>query len=115
MPKDTVEQVKIAVDEACANVIKHAYKGGEGLPIDVSVIVEQDHCTVSIRDQGESFRPNDYTMPDIFEAARQRRHGGFGVQIMRRLMDQVEYRSQGRTNEVCLTKYFSRTNGDSNH
>lgn len=114
VPEDAVEQFKIAVDEACTNVIKHAYKGDDGHPIDVAVIVDADRCTVRIRDEGNTFRPNEYEAPDIFESARRRRAGGFGIQIMRRLMDKVEYRTKGTCNEVCLTKFFApaTANGD---
>ncbi|MBO6576438.1 MAG: ATP-binding protein [Rhodothermales bacterium] len=106
-PEDTVEQLKMAVDEACANVIKHAYKGEAEHPIDIAVIVQPDRFTVRIRDEGESFDPSNYTEPDLMKFARARRAGGLGVHIMRRLMDQVEYKKRGRKNECCLTKYRS--------
>jgi len=108
---DTVEQFKLAVDEACTNVIKHAYKGDGGRSIDVAVIFEPDRCIIRIRDEGQRFRPSEYRSPDLMESVRQRRAGGFGVQIMRRLMDQVEYRTKGRINEVCLTKFLGGDNG----
>ncbi|NNE47888.1 MAG: ATP-binding protein [Rhodothermales bacterium] len=100
-----VGELKIAVDEACANVIEHAYKGDDSHNIDVDVIVRPDRFTVRIRDEGESFSQNTYQEPDIFDFARQGKAGGFGVQIMRRLMDHVEYRAKGRSNECSLTKY----------
>ncbi len=100
-----VEQLKIAVDEACTNVIEHAYKGEGQHQIDVAVIVKPDRLTIRIRDEGETFDTKEYEEPDIFEFARRHRKGGFGVHIMRRLMDQVEYRSKGKVNECCLTKY----------
>ena len=106
-PEDTVEQLKMAVDEACANVIKHAYKGESEHPIDIAVIVKPDRFTVRIRDEGEGFDPSNYQEPDLMKFARARRGGGLGVHIMRRLMDQVEYRRRGRTNECSLTKYRS--------
>lgn len=100
-----VEEFKIAVDEACTNVIKHAYKGNEAHQIDVAVIVDKDRFTVRIQDKGEAFHPEEYQEPDIFKLAKKRRAGGFGVHIMRRLMDHVEYRTRGKVNEVRLTKY----------
>lgn len=118
LPANTVEQFKLAVDEACTNVIKHAYKGNDAQQIDISVIVEPDRFTVSIRDEGESFRPAEYRNPDLMESARARRPGGFGIHIMRRLMDQVEYNTKGRINEVCLTKFLKHgtlSNGDGRH
>jgi serine/threonine-protein kinase RsbW len=108
---DTVEQFKLAVDEACTNVIKHAYKGDGAKNIDVAVIIEPDRCVIRIRDEGQRFRPTEYRSPDLIESVRQRRAGGFGVQIMRRLMDHVEYRTKGRVNEVCLTKFLRQETG----
>ena len=105
LPESTVEEFKIAVDEACTNVIKHAYKGDEAHQVDVAVIVEPDQFTVRIRDQGAAFNQQTYEEPDLLEAVHLRRSGGLGVEIMRRLMDRVEYRTRGRTNEVQLTKY----------
>lgn len=105
LPEPTVEGFKIAVDEACTNVIKHAYRGEEGHAFTVIVVVDDDRFTVRIRDEGVAFQQHLYREPDIFEAARRRRPGGFGVHIMHRLMDQVEYRTQGTVNEVSLTKY----------
>lgn len=108
---EAIEQFKIAVDEACTNVIKHAYRGDDSQQIDLAVIVEDDRVTVRIRDAGRSFQQEFYTSPDIFELAENRRAGGFGVHIMRSLMDRVEYSSRGNTNEVRLTKFRNGTDG----
>jgi serine/threonine-protein kinase RsbW len=100
-----IEQLKIAVDEACTNVIKHAYNGEGEHVIEIAVIVTRDNLTVRIRDRGRSFDPNSYTEPNLIEFAKSRRAGGLGVHIMNRLMDRVEYRSRGGVNECCLVKY----------
>ncbi len=105
---ESVEQFKVAVDEACTNVIKHAYSGDGSYEVDIKIIVESDRCTICICDEGVAFRPKEYNEPDIFELAKRRQAGGFGVHIMRRLMDHVEYSSQGKVNEVRLTKYLKR-------
>lgn len=106
---DTVEHFKIAVDEACTNVIKHSYKGEASHQIDIAVIIDTEAFTVRIRDEGQSFQPELYKEPDIFELAKRRRAGGLGVHMMRRLMDRVEYRKRGKVNEVNLTKYRNNT------
>jgi len=103
-PED-VERLKMAVDEACTNVIKHAYKGDGEHQIDIAVIIDPDRFTVRIRDEGEAFDPASYEEPDLFEFVRQHKKGGLGVHIMRRLMDQVEYRKRGKINECCMVKY----------
>ena len=118
LAEDTVEHFKIAVDEACTNVIKHSYKGDANHQIDLAVLVDRDYFTVRIRDQGQTFQPEFYKEPDIFELAKRRRAGGLGVHMMRRLMDRVEYRQRGKVNEVHLTKYRNTgpvQNGDTLH
>ena len=107
LSEDAVEQFKIAVDEACTNVIKHAYKGDDAHQIDLAIIFDRERFTVRIRDKGLAFQPEQYQEPDIFKMAKSRRSGGFGVHIMRRLMDRVEYRTRGKVNEVHLTKYLN--------
>ena len=109
--REAIEQLKIAVDEACTNVIKHAYRGEAMHEIDITVLVKPDRFTVRIRDQGRSFQPACYEEPNLFESVRRRRGGGLGVHIMRRLMDQVEYRTYGETNEVSLTKFRNGMGG----
>ena len=105
LPAKAVEELRMAVEEACANVIEHAYASDASREIDVAVIAGEDRFTVCIRDEGEPFEPEAYTAPDVRELIHQRRSGGLGVHLMRRLMDQVEYRSRQGMNEVCLTKY----------
>lgn len=105
-PDEVVEQLKIAVDEACTNIIKHAYKGkGENI-IDLAVILSADKLIVRLRDEGVCFSPSDYKEPNLIEIAKKRRSGGLGVHIMNRLMDRVEYRTRDGVNECCLVKYF---------
>lgn len=101
-----IEQFKVAVDEACTNVIKHAYNGEDSHELSITIVTKKDRCTISIQDTGVAFRPQEYHEPDIFELAKRRHAGGFGVHIMRRLMDHVEYATDGPVNEVRLTKYL---------
>lgn len=105
LPLDTVEQFKIAVDEACANVIEHAYRGEDHHEVDIAVIIETDRFIVRIRDKGVSFDQSQYKEPNLLELTKRGAAGGLGVHIIRRLMDRVEYKTRGRVNEISLTKY----------
>lgn len=107
MPPDSIEQCKLAADEACSNVIKHAYRCDERQRIEVAVIMDDERFTVRIRDEGLPFLSDLYREPDIAAALKQRRRGGLGVRIMRNLMDEVRYRKRGSVNEVRLTKYLN--------
>lgn len=103
--ESSVEQLKIAVDEACSNVIKHAYEGRGDNPIDITVIIQPEKITVKIRDKGRSFNSKNYCEPDLIRYAKSKKSGGFGVHLMHKLMDEVKYRSRGDVNECCLVKF----------
>lgn len=104
-PAETVHALQLAVDEACANVIEHAYRGEESNTIDVDVVIKSDRLTVRIRDEGRPFVDAEYREPDIFEYASRKKSGGFGVHLMRKLADQVEYSTRGKSNVCSLTMY----------
>ncbi|WP_072715838.1 ATP-binding protein [Rhodothermus profundi] len=107
LSEEAIEQLKLAVDEACTNIIKHAYKGRPDRPIDIAVLIEPDRFIVRIRDQGEAFDPAHYRAPDLPTLIRQRQGGGLGVRLIRQLMDEVTYQSRGAYNEVRLIKYLA--------
>ncbi len=99
-------EVQLAVDEACANAIEHAY-GHERGEVEVATILEKGRFMVIIRHRGIPFDRSKYQPPDIQRAAAERWKGGFGVALMHRLVDEVEYRQRGRISEVCLTKLLN--------
>ena len=66
----TVEQMKMAVDEACTNVIEHSYKGQSGQPVDISIHVDPEKLVVVIRDKGKEFDRKAYVEPDLLQFAK---------------------------------------------
>lgn len=102
-------EVQLAVDEACANAIEHAYGGDAGGTVEVVTRRRPGRFVVTIRHTGVPFDASKYRPPDLERAAEERWSGGFGVALIHRLMDEVEYRRRGRTSEVRLVKFL---NGD---
>ena len=102
--REAIEQLKLAVDEACTNVIAHAYAGDEHGQVELGVTVDEDAFTVVIRDQGRAFDEHAYTAPSLRKSINRRRGGGYGVFIMRHLMDDVSYDKEGEINVVRLKK-----------
>jgi serine/threonine-protein kinase RsbW len=105
MERAAVEQIKLAVDEACANVVKHAYAGADDATFDVDVDVTGERFEVRIRDRGAAFDRSAYQQPNLARSIQKRRRGGLGVHLMQRLMDSVEYRTSPAGNEVRMVKY----------
>lgn len=110
--EDVIHAMRIAVDEACANIIEHAYEGRSDEVVNIIVTIKPDCFVVSLRDQGIPFNRMAYRKPDIVKLTQLRASGGLGVQMIRNLMDQVEYISVGPTNEIRLTKFRQRQTDD---
>ncbi len=106
-PNDEASKIVLAVDEACTNVIQHAYQGDPDKEIRVSIRTGKGAFEVVIEDKGRSFNPLAITTPDLKQHLRQHRRGGLGVHLMKTLMDEVEYSlTPGKKNVVRLTKYL---------
>ncbi len=99
-----VNSLRYAVEEACANVIKHAYKDTYG-NITIRVLVYRDRITLSILDQGRYFDPRRVSDPNLHEYVAAGKRGGLGIFIIRRLVDQIDYRKTPEGNELRLTKF----------
>jgi anti-sigma regulatory factor (Ser/Thr protein kinase) len=82
--------VETAVDEASTNVIKHAY-GGNGGFFEISCDVQGNDIVISIRDRGTPFDPGSVPQPDVDADLENRKIGGLGIYIMKKMMDEVKY------------------------
>ena len=105
LDEDAVYAVQIAVDEACSNIIEHAY-GGEGRgAIECTCQVCDDALAVTLRDQGRPFDPSGVPEPDLNAELKDRTGGGLGLYFMRQLMDEVRFAfTPGSGNIVTLVK-----------
>ena len=104
---EDVSKIALAVDEACTNVIKHAYRYDVTKDLKVSIRGKKNSFEVTIHDNGRIFDPNGVKPPDMKEYLSHFRKGGLGVYLMKSLMDKVEYDIKpGSPNQVRLTKYL---------
>jgi serine/threonine-protein kinase RsbW len=92
--------VLVAFSEACANAYRHAYDGRRDGRIEIDVRHEAGELEVRVRDFGRSFDPEGVPEPE-FEDPRE---GGYGVFLMRNLMDDVRFAVDGEGTEVAMTK-----------
>ena len=101
----TIDNIILAVDEACTNIIKHAYKLSPQGEIIIRIDYDEQKFTVTIIDYGKSFEPNRIPLPDLQKYYREHRVGGLGMYLMKSLMDNVEYTTvPGKYNQVLLSK-----------
>ncbi len=99
-----IHDIQLAVDEACTNVIKHAYQYKTDNQFCVRIGTRGNEMLVSIIDNGKPFDPDAYKMPTTQDQLNQKKRSGYGILLIRKLMDNVEYRKRNSRNEIRMTK-----------
>lgn len=100
--EESSEQIVLAINEACMNVIQHAYRFSDGQSFALRLALEDGVLVVRLLDNGAAVMDDDLRPRELDDL----RPGGLGVRFMRELMDTVAYRSapEGFTNCLQLTK-----------
>jgi serine/threonine-protein kinase RsbW len=102
--KQDVADIRLAVDEAYTNIIKHAYKNKTHKSVDIELGYNSNEFWISLLDTGDAFDPQKYSKPDVRKKIKEKKRGGVGVYLITQLMDNVEYHTQGSVNEIRMTK-----------
>lgn len=90
----------LGVDEACTNIIRHAYHLRDDQPIALSLEANGDCVCMRLRDYGQQSSPDKMQgrAHDLI------RPGGLGMHLIRNAFDQVDYILKRRGTELVLTK-----------
>ena len=98
-------QIDIAIDEIYSNIVKYGYEeeGGE-VTVSFDVSEEPLAMTLSFRDEGKPFNPLERRDPDVTLSAKDRKIGGLGIFMVKRLMDEVRYEYKGGQNVLRVRK-----------
>lgn len=99
-----IYNIQLAADEAASNIIEHAYEGVMNGVLDMACGVQGDVITIVMIDHGESFDPSTVPLPDLKADLSERKIGGLGIFLMRKLMDEVHYEIQKNGNVLTMTK-----------
>jgi serine/threonine-protein kinase RsbW len=106
VPDGTVFELKLAVDEACTNIIQHGYQGMDPGSIILAFRIEADRILVQITDFGRIFEPAEAPKPDVEAALEDRELGGLGLFLIYQTMDNIDYQSSEDGNTLTFSKYI---------
>jgi anti-sigma regulatory factor (Ser/Thr protein kinase) len=98
------DDLKLSVDEACANIVNYGYAGMDRGSIILDVQLDEAQAQIEITDFGRAFEPREAPPPDFDTPVEQRRLGGFGLYFIQTVMDQVSYQAGPGGNRLTLTK-----------
>lgn len=105
IPEVTVNTLVLAVDEVCANLIIHSHNCNPKDHIELLVKISgKNEITFDIIDHGDGFNISDYEEPSISEIVRQKRKGGIGLMLVKRIMDEIELIKKKKKNVYRLHK-----------
>jgi anti-sigma regulatory factor (Ser/Thr protein kinase) len=108
VPEKMIFGLALALEECGSNIVNHALRGDAQQKFKVILKQNQDSFVIELRDRGPAFDPT---------AAAKRKHqaeaddlpGGWGIELVRRNMDEISYRRDAEENVLRLVK---RTGGE---
>ncbi|HEY2421671.1 MAG TPA: anti-sigma B factor RsbW [Neobacillus sp.] len=115
---EDIEDLKIAISEACTNAVQHAYKKDEGGEVVVGFGIYDNKLEMMVADNGKSFNftqtKNELGPYTSSSSIDQLSEGGLGLYLMETLMDEVRVLNQSGVT-VFMVKHLSgeRVNHDS--
>ncbi len=99
-------QIELVLEEVLTNLVRHAYKGGDG-EAEVGCETQPDGAfRLRFTDWGPPFNPLEQSAPDVNAGLEDRQIGGLGIHLVRHAADEVSYRREGGTN--VLTVLFAK-------
>lgn len=100
-----IGKIELAVDEACANVIEHAYGHDASKEVIIRANIDDDAITFEIVDTGKGFDPSKIAQEELEKLIQERKDGGLGMRLIKKLMDEVQYEIvPGQKNELRMIK-----------
>lgn len=111
---DRVEEVVLAVDEACANSIRHAYGGRPDGRLELELRGDQSILEIVLKDRGKP-APRDRVGPKPAETPRdpdRLQPGGLGVPIIHRVFDEVHFEPGPEAGNCVTMRLRHRTDGE---
>ena len=100
----------LALDEAATNIVLHAYKDfsiEEDKVLDTSFIIEDSVLQILLCDRGKVFNPKQVPKPDVQLNLKGKKKGGFGIFLIKKLMDSISFIQKNGENRLLMVKHIS--------
>lgn len=110
LPEAEIGKLELAVDEACANVIEHAYGNDASKEVTVRALFDDEVIRIDVIDTGRGFDPGAIRQDALDQMVAQRRSGGLGLRLIQSLVDEVHYEVEpGKRNELRMIKRIPKS------
>ncbi|MCG3193340.1 MAG: ATP-binding protein [Thermoanaerobaculia bacterium] len=107
MGRDKIDEMKMAVVEACINAFEHSHTPDRRVELDF--VADEDDgrlfLQIAVLDGGRGFDPAKIPLPDLAAKLKSDRKRGWGLKIIESLMDDVKIESNDRGTRILMRKY----------
>jgi serine/threonine-protein kinase RsbW len=104
LPAERVDDLRLAVSEACTNAIEAHRAASVDEPVLVRIWEDDDHLDICVHDHGKGFDPDTLPKhPPVTDPERLNFERGLGIPLMRSLVDDVVFRPSSSGTEVHIT------------
>ncbi len=105
-----IGKLELAVDEACANVIEHAYGHDATKEVVLRATFDNENLRIEVEDTGQGFDPGSVKPEEVEKLIHERKTGGLGMRLMKTLMDEIHYDIEpGQRNKLRMVKRLRKT------
>jgi len=104
LPAAVRRSLHVALDDLLTNTIVHGFAGRDDGNVTIEAELHPDRVCVTLTDDGRPFDPLGVDPPDTTLGTQERRIGGLGIHLVRRIMDEVSYHRRADRNVVVLAK-----------
>jgi anti-sigma regulatory factor (Ser/Thr protein kinase) len=91
-PDEEAFRIALAVDEACTNIIRYTFRKNSSHKIKIEINKIKNRFEIEVIDNGNPFNPSTVPPVNLEEYRQEYKKGGLGIQIMRSIMDKIEYK-----------------------
>lgn len=109
---DDIFDMNLALEEIVVNIISYGYKTNEMRSIKVDLSIDEKILTLKTEDDGVGFDPTKAPPADVNSSMEKRIHGGFGIHIVKNIVDEIEYKRENNKNIFIMKKniktYFKK-------
>ncbi len=99
-----VHDLNLALEEILTNIISYGYPDNREHEIKVRLSVQPGEVKAEVEDDGQPFNPLEASEPDTAQSLQERKIGGLGIHLVRKLMDGLEYQRQEGKNRLLMKK-----------
>jgi serine/threonine-protein kinase RsbW len=112
VPEPALFALKLALEECGSNIVNHSLQRDALQTFRVTFSRTGNSIIIELRDCGPEFDPTQVPAAEGNAVADDNRIGGWGIQLVRRSVDEMIYRRAGDENVLCLTKRLDALKDD---